>query len=88
MFTKEFELFCIVPGELVDSMQTRILHLINKLRDLCKTFSNKDYTNKILKSMCMEWKAKVVMIKEANDLSTLDITKLFGKLDEHENKLK
>lgn len=26
--------------------------------------------------------------KKTNDLSTLDITKLFGKLTEHENKLK
>lgn len=35
-------------GESVDSMQTRFLHLINKLRDLGKIFSNKDCTNKIL----------------------------------------
>lgn len=88
MFIEEFELFHIEPREFVDSMQTRFLHLINKLRDLDKTFPNKVCTKKILRSMCKEWKTKVTAIKEANDLNTLDITKLFGKLVEHENELK
>lgn len=74
--------------EYVDSIQTRFIHLINKLRDFGKTFSNKDCTNKILRSMCREWKPKVIARKEENDLSTLDITKFFGKLSEHENELK
>ncbi|XP_050874924.1 uncharacterized protein LOC127078519 [Lathyrus oleraceus] len=34
MFTEEFKLFRTKPGEFVDSMQTRFLYLINKLRDL------------------------------------------------------
>lgn len=80
MFTEEFQLFCMEPGESSDSMQTRFLHLINKLRELGKTFYNKDCTSKILRSMCREWQPKVTAINDANDLSTLYITKLFGKL--------
>lgn len=38
--------------------------------------------------MCKEWQPKVTTIKDANDLSFLDITKLFEKLAEHKNKLK
>ncbi|XP_050889936.1 uncharacterized protein LOC127095266 [Lathyrus oleraceus] len=34
-----------------------------------------------------EWKPKVTVIKEANDLTTLDITTLFGKLEEHQEEL-
>lgn len=60
---EEFEIFRMEPGESVDSMQTRFLHLINKLRDLGKTFSNKDCTNKILRSMCSECQPKVSTIK-------------------------
>lgn len=30
MLTEEFELFCMEPGESVESMQTRVLHLTNK----------------------------------------------------------
>lgn len=73
MFTEEFELFRMEPEESMDSMQTRFLHLINKLSNLGKTFYNKDFTNKILRSMCREWKPKVTSIKESNDLSILDI---------------
>lgn len=38
--------------------------------------------------MCRAWNPKVTAIKESNDLSTLDITKLFKKLTKHENELK
>lgn len=34
-----------------------------------------------------EWQPKVTVIKDANNLLTLDITTLFGKLEEHEKKL-
>ena len=55
MFNEEFELFCVDPEESVDSMQTRFLHLINKLRNLGKIFSKKCFTNKIFRSMYREW---------------------------------
>lgn len=54
MLAEEFELFCMEPREFVDSIQTRFLHLINKLSNLGKTFSNKDYANKIVRYMCRE----------------------------------
>lgn len=54
MLTKEFELFHMEPKEFVESMQTRFLHLINKLNNLGKYVSNKDCANKILSSMCRE----------------------------------
>lgn len=38
--------------------------------------------------MCKEWQPKVTFIKEYNDLNTLNITKLFRKLPEHENEMK
>lgn len=72
----------------MDSMETRFLHLINKLTNLGKTFSKKDCTYKILRCMCREFQQKVTSIKESNNLSTLDITKLFGKLAVYENELK
>lgn len=36
----------------------------------------------------MEWHPKVATINESNDLSTFKITKLFGKLFEHQSELK
>lgn len=88
MFIEQFELFCMEAGEPMDSIQTRFLHLINKLSNLGKTFSNKDCDEKILRFMCKEWQTNVTTIKESNDLSSLYITNLFGKLAERENKQK
>jgi hypothetical protein len=37
--------------------------------------------------MTREWQPKVTVIKESQNLNTLEITTLFGKLNEHENKI-
>lgn len=86
MLIEEYELLLMEPEELVESMQTRFLHLINKLDKLGKTISKKDCANKILRYMCREWQPKVTTIKESNDLTSLDIIKLFRNLIEHENE--
>lgn len=41
----------------------------------------------LIKCLSREWQPKVTAIKEANDLTTLDITTLFGKLEEHQQEL-
>lgn len=48
MFIEELELFDMEPGEFVDFMQTIFLHLINKLQNLGKNFSNKDRNKKTI----------------------------------------
>lgn len=66
------------PGEIVESTRSRFLHLINKLENLKKkTFSNKDFANKISRFMCREWQLRVTAIQESNGLNNLDITILF-----------
>ncbi|XP_050919464.1 uncharacterized protein LOC127137007 [Lathyrus oleraceus] len=68
-------------------MQKRFTHLINKLNDLGNRISNAIATNKVLRCLNREWKPKVTVIKEANNLKALDLTALFGKLEEHEQEL-
>lgn len=80
MLTQEFDVFHMEPKEFVESMQTHFFYLINKLNNLEIFISNKDRANKILRSICKEWKPKVTAIKESNDLNTLDITNIFWKL--------
>lgn len=41
--TEECELLHIEPSESTESIQTRFLHLINKLEDLGNSFYNKDF---------------------------------------------
>ncbi|XP_058721912.1 uncharacterized protein LOC131593431 [Vicia villosa] len=86
--TQEFELFHMEDGESIKNMQKRFVHLKNRLNSLDRPVSNAVATNKILRCLNREWQPKVTAIKEANDLNTLDITTLFGKLEEHEQHLK
>ena len=48
--------------------------------------SNAIDTNTILRCFTRNWKSKVTAIKEANNLATLILTTLFGKLEEHEQE--
>ncbi|KAK2354182.1 gag-protease polyprotein [Trifolium repens] len=85
--TQEFELFHMLDGETIEDMQQRFIKITNKLHGLGKPITNQDATNKILRCLSRCWQPKVTAIKEANDLTTLSLTTLFGKLTEHEQVL-
>ena len=74
-------------GKTIADMQRRFSHIINRLHTLGHITSNVFATNKILRCLNREWKPKVTSIKEANDLTTLELITLFGKLQEHERGL-
>jgi hypothetical protein len=85
--TQELDLFHMEDGETIADMQTIFSHLINRLNALGTKTPNDVATNKILRCLNRDWLPKVTAIKEANDLRTLDMTTLFGKLQEHEQEL-
>ncbi|KAK2430292.1 gag-protease polyprotein [Trifolium repens] len=85
--TQEFELFHMLDGESIEDMQQRFIKITNKLHGLGKPISNQDATNKILRCLSRNWQPKVTAIKEANDLTSLNLTTLFGKLTEPEQVL-
>ena len=62
-------------------------HLINRLNLLGNPISNAISTNKVLRFLIRCWQPKISVIKEANNLETLDLTALFGKLEEYEQEL-
>ena len=74
-------------GETIAQMQKLFLHLINRLNFLCDHISNSIATKKVLRCLTRNWKLKVTVIKEANNLATLDLTALFRKQKEHEQEL-
>ncbi|MCI61068.1 hypothetical protein A2U01_0082324, partial [Trifolium medium] len=69
-------------GETIAEMQKRFTCLVNRLHGLDSPVSNQVCTNKIIRCLSREWQPKVTAIKEANNLNTLDLTTLFGKLEE------
>jgi len=74
-------------GETISFMQMRFTHIVNKLQNLGKKISNQDCTNKILRCMTKEWQPKVTAIKESQNLNTLSMITLFGKLKQHEHEI-
>jgi len=74
-------------GKTISSMKMRFTHIVNKLQYLWKNISNQNCTNKVLRCMSREWQSKVTTIKEFQNLKTLGITTLFGKIKEHEHEI-
>ena len=77
------------PDETIKEMFTCFTDITNNLKSLGKTYTNEEMVRKILiylpKSI---WGSKVTAIEEAQDLKTLGLDDLLGKLLTHEIHLK
>ena len=69
-------------------MQKRFTHIVNHLTGLGKEFDREELNIKVLKCLDRSWQPNVTAISESRDLSKLSTAALFGKLMEHELKLK
>ena len=78
---QEYEMFRMQQGE---TIQKRFTHIINHLTGLGKTFDTDELNIKILKSLNRTWQPKVTTITESQNLATMTMVALFGKLGEHE----
>ena len=78
--TREYELFRMNVNESIQDMQKRFTHIVNHLASLGKTFQNEDLVNKVLRCLNREWQPKVTAIIESQDLSSMSLATLFGKL--------
>lgn len=82
---QEYEMFRIKVGETIYDVQKRFTHIY--LISLGKTFDKEEINIKILKSLRRNWKPKVTTISEFRDLTSMNMTSLFGKLRKHELEL-
>jgi hypothetical protein len=71
----------------ISNMQKKFVYLINRLHALGKPVPNEVSNNRVLRCLSRNWQPKVTTIKDANDLTTLNLTTLFGKLEEHQQEL-
>ncbi|GAV66027.1 zf-CCHC domain-containing protein/UBN2 domain-containing protein, partial [Cephalotus follicularis] len=62
--------------------------ITNSLKNLGKSYSNKELVRKILRCLPKSWTPKVTAIEEAKDLSTLPLEQLLGSLMTHETTMK
>ena len=68
-------------------MQKRFTHIVNHLIGLGKTFDTDELNIKILKSLDKTWQPKVTTITVSQNLATMMMATLFGKLRKHELEL-
>jgi hypothetical protein len=78
----------MLPNESIPSMFTRMTTITNSLDALGRIYTNADIVSKILRSLSKTWEAKVMAIREANDLTKLSLEELIGSLMTHEITMK
>ena len=85
IFLRQYELFKMTPTETVKEMFTRFTQIVNNLDSLGKVFTNEEKVRKMLRSLPKgKWGPKVTAVEEAQNLSTLPLDDLLGKLITHE----
>jgi len=84
---QEYEMFHMHQGETIYDVQKRFTHIVNHLSGLGKTFDTNELNIKILKSLNRTWQLKGTTITESQNLATMTMAALFGKLREHELEL-
>ncbi|GJS91224.1 retrovirus-related pol polyprotein from transposon TNT 1-94 [Tanacetum coccineum] len=67
-------------NESIDSAFARFNTIITSLKALDEGCSRKNYVRKFLRALHLKWRAKVTMIEESKDLTSLSLGELIGDL--------
>ncbi|KAG8639749.1 hypothetical protein MANES_14G166140v8 [Manihot esculenta] len=68
--------------------QYEFIEIIGGMKSLGKTFTNEELVKKILRCLPKEWLPKVTSLKDAKDLSKVQLDELLGNLIDYEMTLK
>jgi len=71
MLVHQYELFKMLPNESITSIFAKMTTITNNLDALDRTYTNVDIVRKILRSLPKTWEVKVMVIREAKDLTKL-----------------
>ncbi|GJW65003.1 UBN2 domain-containing protein [Tanacetum coccineum] len=71
-----------------DSAFARFNTIITSLKALDEGYSSKNYVKKLLRAPHPKWRAKVMVIEESKDLTSLSLDELIGNLKVHEMIIK
>ncbi|GJW79141.1 hypothetical protein Tco_0140823 [Tanacetum coccineum] len=84
LLVQQYEQFTILEEEYINSGFPRFNTTITSLKALDEGFSSKNYVRKFLRALHPKWRAKVMVIEESKDLSSLALDELIGNLKVHE----
>ncbi|GJY44463.1 retrovirus-related pol polyprotein from transposon TNT 1-94 [Tanacetum coccineum] len=80
LLVQQYEQFFISKDESIDSAFARFNTSITSLKALDDGYSSKNYIRKFLRSLHPKWRAKVTVIEESKDLTSLSLDELIGNL--------
>ncbi|GJW79729.1 zf-CCHC domain-containing protein [Tanacetum coccineum] len=80
ILVQQYEQFTILEEESIDSGFARFNTIITSLKALDEGFSSKNYVRKFLRALHPKWRAKVTVIEDSKDLSSLALDELIGNL--------
>ena len=84
LLVSKYEKFEMSSNESIGDMFHRFNVIVISLKSLGKKLTIAEQVQKILRSLPQMWEAKVMAIREAKDLETLQIDQLMGSLLTHE----
>jgi len=81
-------MFWMLQGETIYDVQKGFTYNVNHLPWLGKSFDVNELNIQILKSLNRSWQPKVTTITECQNLATMSMADLFGKVRDHELELR
>ncbi|GKE94878.1 hypothetical protein Tco_1579733 [Tanacetum coccineum] len=78
----------ILEDESIDNAFAKLNTIITSLKALDECFSSKNCVRKFLRALHPKWRAKVTVIKEIKNLTTLPLDELIGNLKVYEELIK
>nr|GEW56024.1 retrovirus-related Pol polyprotein from transposon 17.6 [Tanacetum cinerariifolium] len=88
LLAQQYEQFIISKDESIDSAFARFNTIITSLKALNEGYFSKNYVRKFLRALHPKWRAKVTVIEESKDLTSLSLDELIGNLKVYEMIIK
>ncbi|GJR66144.1 zf-CCHC domain-containing protein [Tanacetum coccineum] len=84
LLVQQYKQFVIFEDRFINSDFARFNTIITSLKALDEGYSSKNYVRKFLRALQPKWRAKVTVIEESKDLTSLSLNELIGNLKVHE----
>ncbi|GJS86259.1 retrovirus-related pol polyprotein from transposon TNT 1-94 [Tanacetum coccineum] len=84
LLVQQYEQFVIFEDKSTDIAFARFNTIITSLKALDEVYSSKNYVRKFFRALHPKWRAKVTVIEESKDLTSLSLDELIGNLKVHE----
>nr|GEV30259.1 DUF4219 domain-containing protein/UBN2 domain-containing protein [Tanacetum cinerariifolium] len=88
LLVQQYEQFMISEEESIDNAFAKFNTIITSLKALDESFSSKNCVRKFLRALHPKWGAKVTVIEESKNLTTLPLDELIGNLKVYEEVIK